>query len=353
MNSKSRSEKISVGIVGLRMGKDHIDGYLTHPNTKITAICDINPEVVKKVGDRYEVDGRYTSYEEMIDKEKLDVVSIVTPNCFHQEMTELALDKGIHVLCEKPIGLNTEQAIAMNKKSQEVGKRLMINYSYRFKPKAVAIKKQIEAGIIGEISSASCIWLRNKNGFSQITPWFSKKAMSGGGCLIDIGIHCLDKVLWLMDFPEPKSVLSTTHNQMCQLAAQESGLVFDVEDSVEAFIKFANNTSLLLQVSWAANIPEENLIECKLLGDKAGIFEKNINQGYKFEAQTFYESQGISYNVSIEDIDGKLVPTSMYHFIDGIVNDKPHMADGNEAIKTMQLIDAIYKSAETGNTVTF
>jgi predicted dehydrogenase len=335
------------------MGQEHLDGYLTHPQAKIKAICDINPQVLKQVGDRYGVEARYTSYEEMLDREPLDVVSIVTPNCFHKAMTEQALERGIHVLCEKPLGLNAEEAIAINQKSQEVGKRLMVNYSYRFKPRAVAIKKQIEAGTIGDIYSASCLWLRNKNGFSQITPWFSQKEMSGGGCLIDIGIHCLDKALWLMDFPEPKSLLSTTHNEMCKLAARESGLAFEVEDTVEAFIKFANNASLILQVSWAANIPERNRIEFKLLGDKAGIFEKNIKEAYEFEAETFYESQGISYHLTIEDVNEQLVPTSMYHFIEAIINDKPHMADGKEAVKAMQIIDAIYQSAQTGQPVTF
>lgn len=347
------NSKLAIGVVGLRMGQEHIDGYLTHPKAEVKAICDVNPEVLKKVGDRYGIAARYTSYEEMIERETLDIVSIVTPNCFHKAMTELALDEGINVLCEKPLGLNAAEAIAMTQKAEAVGKRLMVNYSYRFKPKTVAIKKQIEAGRIGNIYAASCLWLRNKNGFSQITPWFSKKEMSGGGCLIDIGIHCLDKVLWLMNFPEPQCVLSTTHNQMCQLAARESGLDFDVEDTVEALIKFTNNASLILQVSWAANIAERNRIEFQILGDRAGIFEKNIKQAYEFETQIFYETQGISYNLMIEDVDEKLVPTSMYYFIEAIVNDKPHMADGSEAIKAMQLIDAIYQSAQTGNPVIF
>ena len=345
--------KLDIGVVGLGMGKKHIEGYLTHPNANIKAICDMNPEVLKQVGARYGVDGRYTSYEEMLDKEHLDVISIVTPNCFHKEMTERALDKGINVLCDKPIGLNTAEAIAMNQKAQAVGKRLMVNYVYRFKPTSVAIKKQIDAGIIGDIHSASYLWMRNKDGFSQVTPWFSNKKMSGGGCLIDIGIHCLDRVLWFMDFPEPQWVLATTHNHMSKLAAQKTGLAFDVEDTVAAFIKFANNATLQLQVSWAANIPDWNRIEVKLLGDKAGVIEKNINQTYDLEAQTFYESQGIIYGLNIEDIKEDLLPTPTYHFLDAIINDKPHTATGSEAIKAMQLVDAIYKSAQTGDPVAF
>ncbi len=347
------NNQLEIGIAGLRMGCDHIDGYLTHPNAKIKAICDISPEVLERVGNKYGVDSRYTSYEEMIAKENLDVVSIATPNRFHKDMTMLALDNGAHVLCEKPIGMNAEEAIAMHRKSEETGKRLMVNYSYRFIPQSVALKQRIDAGLVGDIYSASCHWLRNISGFSQFGGWFGKKSMSGGGVLIDIGVHCLDKVLWLMDFPEVESVTASTHDYVCQKVAKASGSDFDVEDTVEAFVKFANNASLMIQVSWAANILESNLIEFRLLGEKEGLLEQNINQGYTFNAKTFYESNGISYTLNIDDVSQDLYPTSMYYFLDKIIKDEPHMADGTEAIKIMQLIDAIYESAETGKPISF
>ncbi len=351
MNDMSR--KLEIGIAGLRVGLDHIDGYLTHPNATVKAICDINPEVLEHVGNKYGIESRYTSYEQMIANENLDVVSVATPNIFHKDMTILALDSGAHVLCEKPIGMNAQEAIEMQRKSEETGKRLMVNYSYRFIPQSVALKQRIDAGLVGEIYSASCHWLRNISGFSQFGGWFGKKAMSGGGVLIDIGVHCLDKVLWLMDFPEVESVTASTHDKICQKVAQESGSAFDVEDTVEAFVKFTNNASLMLQVSWAANIFESNLIEFRLLGEKEGILEQNINQGYTFEAKTFYESKGISYSLNIDHVSQDICPTAMYYFVDTIINDKPHMANGNEAIKVMQLIDAIYQSAETGKPISF
>ncbi|NES22031.1 MAG: Gfo/Idh/MocA family oxidoreductase [Symploca sp. SIO3E6] len=229
----------------------------------------------------------------------------------------------------------------------------MVNYSYRFIPQSVALKQRIDAGLVGDIYSASCHWLRNISGFSQFGGWFGKKAMSGGGVLIDIGVHCLDKVLWLMDFPEVSSVVASTHDRICQKVAKESGSNFDVEDTVEAFVKFTNNASLMIQVSWAANILESNLIEFRLLGEKEGLLEQNINQGYTFDAKTFYESKGISYTLNIDDVSQDLCPTSMYYFLDAIINDKPHMADGSEAIKIMQLIDAIYESADTGKPISF
>ncbi len=347
------NHKLKIGVVGLRMGKEHIDGYLTHPNTEIQAICAKEIEKLESIGNQYGIDARYESYEEMIAKEKLDIVSIATPNRFHKDMTILALDQGIHVLCEKPIGMNAEEAIAMHRKSEETGKRLMVNYSYRFIPQSVAIKQRIDAGLVGDIYSASCHWLRNISGFSQFGGWFGNKSMSGGGVLIDIGVHCLDKVLWLMDFPEIDSVTASTHDYVCQKVAKESGLSFDVEDTVEALVKFKNNANLMFQVSWAANISESNLIEYRLLGQKEGILEQNINQGYTFNAQTFYESNGISYTLGIDHVSPKLCPTSMYYFVDAIINDKPHMANGSEAVKVMQLIDAIYKSAETGKQICF
>ncbi|MEM9216917.1 MAG: Gfo/Idh/MocA family oxidoreductase [Cyanobacteria bacterium P01_F01_bin.150] len=340
-------DKLNVGVIGLRVGQDHLDGYLTHPNAHIQAVCDVNPEALERVGTKYGIDARYTSYEEMFEKESLDIVSIATPNRFHKEMTLLALEKGMHVLCEKPIGLNAEEAIAMHQKSQETGKRLMVNYTYRFIPSSVAIKQRIKAGLVGDIYSTSCHWLRNIRGFSQFGGWFGKKSMSGGGVLIDIGVHCLDKALWLMDFPEVKSVTATTHDYICRKAG------FDVEDTVEAFIKFTNGASLMLQVSWAANIFEDNLIEFRVLGEKEGILERNINQGYTFNAKTFYEADGISYTLNIDDISSDLCPSSMNHFVDAIVNNKPHQGNTSEAITVMKIIDAVYKSSETGDPIFF
>ena len=341
------NDKLKVGIAGLRMGQDHIEGYLTHPNATIQAICDINPEVLERVGNKYGVEGRYTSYEDMIKQESLDIVSIATPNRFHQEMTLLALEHGAHVLCEKPIGLNAQEAIIMQQKSQEMGKRLMVNYSYRFIPSSVAIKQRIDAGLVGDIYSTSCHWLRNIRGFSQFGGWFGQKSISGGGVLIDIGVHCLDKALWLMGFPEIAFVSASTHDRICRKSE------FDVEDTVEAFIKFTNDASLMLQVSWAANIFEDNLIEFRLLGEKEGILEQNINQGYTFNAKSFYESNGISYTLNIDNISEKLCPSSMNHFVDAIIKNQPHMGDVSEAITVMKIIDAIYKSSETGQPIFF
>lgn len=347
------NDKLKVGIIGLRMGQEHIDGYLTHPNAHIQAVCALDIEGLDQVSAKYGIDALYTSYEEMIQKESLDIVSIATPNYLHKDMALFALEQGTHVLCEKPISLNAEEAIAMHRKSKETGKRLMVNYSYRFIPSSVAIKQRIDAGLVGDIYSISCHWLRNIRGFSQFGGWFGKKAMSGGGALIDIGVHCLDKALWLMDFPEVKSVTAATHDRICQKVSQETGSGFDVEDTVEAFIKFANGASLMLQVSWAANIFESNLIEFRVLGEKEGILEQNINQGYTFKAKSFYEANGISYTLNIDDISPDLCPTSMNHFVDSIIKDKPHMGDVSESITVMKIIDAIYKSSQTGEPIFF
>ncbi|NEO34730.1 MAG: Gfo/Idh/MocA family oxidoreductase, partial [Symploca sp. SIO3C6] len=238
-------------------------------------------------------------------------------------------------------------SIAMQQKSQETGKRLMVNYSYRYIPSSVAIKQRINAGLVGDIYSTSCHWLRNIRGFSQFGGWFGKKSMSGGGVMIDIGVHCLDKALWLMDFPEVKSVTAATHDRICRKAG------FDVEDTVEAFVKFTNGASLMLQVSWAANVFESNLIEFRVLGEKEGILERNINQGYTFNAKTFYESNGIAYTLNIDDISPDLCPSSMNYFVDAIINDTPHQGDASEAITVMKIIDAVYKSSETGEPVLF
>jgi predicted dehydrogenase len=158
-------------------------------------------------------------------------------------------------------------------------------------------------------------------------------------------------VLWYLNFPKPVSVTAMTHDLMGRRAAEKSGRGFDVEDSVEAFIVFDNGISLTLHVSWAANIPEDNLIELRLLGTDAGIVERNIDQGYSFDALIFQEQDGVYLESGVANVASGLIETPMHHFVEAICNDRPHQPDADAAIASMRLIDAIYESAASGHPV--
>lgn len=136
--------KLRVGVIGLGMGRNHIAGYQAHPGAEVVAIADIDKARLIEIGDRYTVPRRYDTADEMLARETLDVISIATPNLFHHPMTLAAFKAGCHVLCEKPMALNAVEAREMLAAAQAAGKRLMIDFSYRFNEQSMMLKKQVD-----------------------------------------------------------------------------------------------------------------------------------------------------------------------------------------------------------------
>lgn len=338
--------KLRVGVIGLGMGKAHIRGYATHPQAEVVAIADLNEQVLAAVGDEYGINGRYTSAEQMLAEANLDVVSIATPNKFHKAYTLAAFAAGCHVLCEKPMAMNAAEGREMLAAAEKAGKRLMINFSYRFSEPSFALKAQVESGILGDIYFARTIWHRRR-GIPRFGGWFGQKALSGGGPLIDLGVHRLDLALWLMGYPQPTWVMASAYNPIATRLATEAGVAYDVEDMAVALIKFANGATVEVEASWATNIHEAELMETRLLGTKAGLVQRNVNEGYQFEAELYVENAGYQFDMKVHP-PLKPVPNPMNHFIESIITDTPHIATGEEGLLVMQLLDAIYESAATG-----
>jgi len=342
--------KLRVGVIGLGIGRSHIRGYQSHHGAEVVAIADLDETRLRLAGDEFKVPHRYRDAQEMLAKENLDVVSVCTPNKFHRPMTLAALRAGCHVLCEKPMAMNAAEGREMLAAAEKAGKRLMINFSYRFLPPSWAIKTHIDAGTLGEIYFARTTWLRRRfiPGFGG---WFVQREFSGGGPIIDLGVHRLDLALWLMGYPKPVWVLASTYNHIGKRLAEENGARFDVEDFGVALIKFKNGATLELEASWASHIAEQELMETRLFGTLGGAVQRNVAEGYKFEAELFVEKNGAHYDMKLHYPPGGEVPNQFQHFVDSIVHDRPHIATGEEGLVVMELLDAIYESAASGTPV--
>ncbi len=341
--------KLKVGVIGLGAGKGHIAGYSSHPDARVVAICDADEKRLKEIGDRFGIKRRYTSYEEMLDREKLDVVSVATPNYLHAPMTIRALEAGCHVLCEKPMAVNAGEAERMRAKAEKLGKRLMINFSFRFSPMSYALKSQVDSGVIGEVYFARTVWHRRR-GLPGFGGWFGQRDKSGGGPLIDLGVHRIDLALWLMGYPEPELVLGSTYDHIASGIAAREGKKFDVEDLAVGLVKFSNGATLEVEASWAINRPEREFMETWLYGRRGGLVQRNVGEGYDFEAWIYTEEGGFHFNKKLA-LSNVPVPSAMYHFVDSIINDTPNMATAEEGVKVMKILDGIYRSAETGKPV--
>ena len=342
-------DKLRVGVIGLGMGRHHIAGYQTHPQAEVVAVAEPDAARLKEIGDKFSVPNRYASAEEMLAQEQLDIVSIATPNKFHHSLTLAAFKAGCHVLCEKPMAMNAAEARAMLAASKAAGKRLMINFSWRFTEQSFAMKAETDAGLLGDIYFGRTVWHRRR-GLPGFGGWFGQKALSGGGPLIDLGVHRLDLALWLMGYPKPVWVMGKTYNPIAAELAAQKGALYDVEDLAAAMITFDTGASLVVEASWAANISEREQMETRLYGTKAGLVQRNTQEGYTFEAEIYLERNGSHYNMNLHG-PAKAVPKPMAHFVESILNDTPHIATGEEGLRVMEILDAIYASAGQGQPV--
>ena len=265
---------LRVGVVGLGIGRAHIEGWRQHPRVEVVTIADPDPARLQAVGTQFGITARHASAAAMLAAGELDVVSICTPNKFHKALTLAALEAGCHVLCEKPMALNAAEGRVMLTAAKNAGKRLMINFSYRFSAASRGLKAQVDSGMFGEFYFGHTVWHRRR-GIPGFGGWFGDKALSGGGPLIDLGVHRLDLALWLMGYPKPTWVLGSTHDPIARDLAAKSGKTFDIEDLASALIRFDSGATLVLEASWAANIQEAELMETRLLGTRAGLLQKN------------------------------------------------------------------------------
>lgn len=337
-------EKLRAGVIGVGMGQAHIKGYRQHECAEVVALADLDEKRLERIGAKNEIENLYTSAEEMIAKEKLDIVSVATPNKFHKPLTIAALEAGAHVLCEKPMAMNADEAQDMLDAAGKADRRIMINFSYRFIDRAQCMKAQVDTGILGDVYYGQTLWHRRR-GIPKFGGWFGQKALSGGGPLIDLGVHRLDLALWLMGYPKPTWVMGSTYDHIATRLAKEQGVEFDVEDMAAGMIKFENGATLEVEASWAANTQDRERMETRLYGTEGGVIFRNLNEGYgAWEMKFFVEREGQQFDLEPhEPIRGGKSP--MHHFVDCIVNDRPHIATGDEGRIVMQILDAIYESA--------
>jgi len=339
-------EKLRAAVIGLGMGKQHIKGYQSHPSVDVVAVADLNEELCHSVQKEFGISASYRDAQEMISREKPDIVSIATPNKFHLPLTLAALEAGCHVLCEKPLAMNAAEGKIMTEAAKKAGKRLMVNFSYRFHAQSQMLRREVDRGTFGELYYGRTLWHR-RWGMPGFGGWFGNKDLAGGGPLIDLGVHRLDLALWLMNYPEPAVVMGSAYDYLAREAADREGKEFTVEDLAAGMIKFKYGSSLSVEASWAGHIKEAEDMRTQMWGTKAGFVQKNLNGGYDFDAEIYLTREGNQFDMHLSGTEAK-ASSAMAHFADAILNDTPHIATGEEGLIVMKILDSLYESARTG-----
>ncbi len=331
--------RLRAAVVGLGIGRDHILGYRRHPLCDVVAIADPNASLRQDIARRMKIPAAYADLETLLAQEQPDIVSIAVPNDLHAPLAVQAMEAGVHVLCEKPMAHTLADARRMQEAAERTGQRLMINFSFRFSATARALKAVVKEGRLGDIYYARSVWHR-RDGIPGRTGWFSDRARSGGGPLIDLGVHRLDLALWLMGYPRPISVSAVDFNAR---GTRRMGAGFSVEDMAAAFIRLDSGAVLSLEASWIGHIRERELMETRLVGTRGGLKQWNLKEGYEFAAE--YYTNGPNGPVNQAIARRQKAEPSQYEFVDAIIADRPHPAPGSEGLVVQEILDAIYRSA--------
>ena len=343
------SAKLRVGVIGLGMGRAHIKGFQAHPSCEVVAVADLDHERLANARQEFGINRAYTDAGPLIEREQLDIVAVATPNKFHKPLSLAALNKGIHVLCEKPMALTADEGREMIAAAKAAGKRLMINFSYRFRAQSQALKHLVDGGVLGEVYSGRTCWLR-RHGFPGFGGWFTDKGMAGGGPLIDLGVHRIDLALWLMGSPQPTWVMGHTSEALTRDEASHQGKNASVEHHCTGLVRFANGAVLQVEAAWACHRRENEFMETHLYGSRAGLVQRNVGGGYDFTAEIYRREAGGFYTQVLDRIEER-ERSSMEHFADAILTDAPTPASAEDALKVQQIIDGLYASAASGKPV--
>lgn len=328
--------KIKVGLIGCgKISDSHLKAYQSFDDAEILAVADVIEEKAQSAKEKYGADYSYTDYHDMLNNEEIEAVDVCTHTPLHAEITINALNKGKHVLVEKPMATSLEKADEMIRASEKNGKILMVEQALRFNAVFETLKSVLEKGLIGEIYSMQCI--SGHTGPMDWNPdaeWFLRKK-TGGGVALDMGIHEADLLRWSTG-KEVKEVGGFIENL-------KKGS--DTEDNMVSILKFEDKTLATMTISWTLKRGERVLT---VFGTEGHLY---LNTTAEHVITIFQSKEKKTIYPEIPK-HSKYGPGRAYrHFINCIQGKEKCICPGEEGRRSLEVVLAACKSSETGKIV--
>jgi predicted dehydrogenase len=356
---------IKIGIIGAGgMLRYHAAGFRS-AGAEIVALADINEAAARKAAAHEGISQVFGDPGRLLREcRELDAVSIIVPNKFHAPLALQALRAGKHVFCEKPPALNAREARALATAAAKAKRTLMFDFNNRARPESFAMMDYIRQGAVGRVNSAQARWIR-RTGIPGFGGWFTSRAMSGGGPLIDL-LHMLDLGLYFMGYPEPEWVLAQTFSDFIAdksfkgpwgISDVAAGAT-DVESACHGFVRFKGGQVISLQISWAEMVKREE-VSVTFQGAKAGGLVKRLfgidglDQTATDVCELYVQENGRSVNRTIvvppDETMGRV--RSAANFVRTLAGEEEPLNTPAQAVVLMRIIDAAYASARAGRPV--
>lgn len=344
------NKKIRIGLIGAGniAQNAHIPAYLKQDDVELVAVCDLNLERAKEVATKHNIKYAVGSIDELIAIDEIDAVSICTWNNSHAKAAIAAANAGKDVLCEKPMAMTVAEAEEMKEVAEKNGIVFMIGFTNRYRSDSIVIKDIVNSGKLGDIYYAKAGWFRRRG-----TPlgWFTDLSKSGGGPVIDIGVHVIDLTWHFMGKPRPVSVTATTYDKIGDYktkgvsrweALDTDNPVFDTEDSASGFIRFENGASMSFDVSWAINGKDTEIFS-DIFGTQAGA---SLNPFTIYGEESGYL---IDSTPNVEEQDS--FANEIRHFLDCVKTREEPISSADDGVLVQKMLNGIYDSARLGKEI--
>jgi predicted dehydrogenase len=356
-SGEAPANELRVGVVGIGWaGQQHLKAYEALEGVRIVSLAGMEQDLRDSLQAEYSIPNGFADWKDMLDHGGLDAISVAVPTFLHAPIAIAALERGIHVLSEKPIARNAVEGQAMVDAAHKAGRVLDVAFNHRRRGDIKALKEVIDDGGLGRPYYAKASWLR-RSGIPTLGSWFTNPELAGGGPLADIGVHALDYALHLLGEPKVVAVSAATHSELgpqgrgggSAYSALASSHAFEVEDFASAFLRLEGGGTLLIEASWATYRETDDLLDFTVYGTDGGA-ELKV-QGAPFPAvgqlRVFTEKEGESADYVPPVLPGRAHDAVVEDFVTAVRGGAQVWGehDGSLALYRAQIIDACYQSA--------
>lgn len=347
------ADKIRYGFIGAgaiaHVAAKQVNGF---EHSQVVAAFDPNAERLAALCKEHNIARAASSAEAVFDDPDVDAVYVGVPNKYHASLAIAALRAGKHVLLDKPFAMNSAEAEQVAAVAASSDKLFTLGMNMRYAADSQKIKALADRGLFGDVYHAKAFWFR-RTGIPRMGTWFGNKALAGGGCLLDIGVHLLDLALYTIDNFDAVAVSGATYTKFGNRGLGEGGwgrsdretIPFDVDDFASALIKLRNGATVTLDVSWACHAEDANRMNVQVFGTEAGAS--------LLPAKVFRAGDISAYDV-VTDVKADLRYPHADRFANltlAIRGEEALCCTIEQALSVQRILDAIYESAATGREV--
>jgi len=352
MKIRRKKSHFNVAVVGAgAIGTDHLASFRLHPAATVVAVAEASSKRGREAAERFGVPEVVQDYRLLLGREDIDVISIALPNYLHAKVALDALRAGKHVMLDKPMATNARDAARLVAEAKRRGVLFMVGQNFRFNAETQTARQVVESGSLGDVYHAKTSWSR-RSGIPRIGSWFTQKRFAGGGCTYDIGVHALDRCLYLLGEFDAAAVSGKTFAKFGPRGLGNGGwgkseidptARFDVDDLSVALIKLRSGRTVVLEASWAAHGPLNDVNATQLFGTEAGLSLPPV--------QLFRQTRTGYCTEAVDPLPTLVSTNRMVHFIDCLLGKAKPFVKPAESLAVQKILDAIYVSSATGREV--